>query len=158
MGEDAWVRRLEGDKGMRKIKFRAWDKERKEMIYIEGEAHILINATGYSESISCYIVPATNDVMQYTGLKDKNGKEIYEGDTVKGDFWIGNDIGVVKFGEHSIIVGHDDVLDSSIDTDAYGYYISLEDREEFPLVDTDELEIIGNIYENPELKEVENEH
>ena len=60
---------------MRPIKFRAWDIDNKKMIPEEGGFYLgsadseMVGIEGYS-------------IMQYTGLKDKNGKEIYEGDTV----------------------------------------------------------------------------
>lgn len=58
---------------MRKIKFRAWDEDlgMSEPFNLEG-AGIMFLEGGNPDSI-----------MQYTGLKDKNGKEIYEGDIVK---------------------------------------------------------------------------
>ena len=86
---------------MREIKFRAWDKARKKMIY---KFIIAPTSPGWGGFI----------FMQYTGLRDKNGKEIYEGDVVK----------------HSC--------------GAYGVITWINHTPT-------ESEIIGNIYENPEL-------
>jgi YopX protein. len=60
---------------MREIKFRAWDKT--QVVMIENvKIDEIGHACWYSGSV-CQVSPF---VMQFTGLKDKNGKEIYEGD------------------------------------------------------------------------------
>lgn len=81
-------------------------------------------------------------VMQYTGLKDKNGKEIYDGDIVK--LWL---------------VERDEVFWNSFLVKFFEGCFICEflggDTEEYPIFeywnDSQDLEIIGNIYENPEL-------
>lgn len=79
-------------------------------------------------------------VGQYIGVKDKNGKEIYEGDIVK-DESIGL-LGVVKFSERYLQFVVDDVCDGE------------QDYSEF----MNQVEVIGNIYENSDLlKETGNE-
>ena len=125
---------------MREIKFRAWDKVNKWMWVVDSICwragrilHIrgLANYHGLKDApIGCHANYANIDnilLMQFTGLKDKNGKEIYEGDIVKRPkgtvhevFWVGDRWGLKGGG-------------CWLGAEAHTY------------------EIIGNIHENPEL-------
>lgn len=102
----------------REIKFRAWDNHDHKMVFIEDK---LPSFHGW-------------EIMQYTGLKDKNGKEVYEGDIVKYDY---NSTPI----EHCVEAV---TYDLEWGGWQFGTYI-LE-----PTIKKT-LEIIGNIYENPEL-------
>lgn len=147
----------------REIKFRAWDHENFEMLYVGDESNDdidwfrfemvggKIKVYSYEQYFECgsgvaeekwHWVEKDFKVTEYTGLKDKNGKEIYEGDIVQRfdcDHPCTNEralIGVVTF------------TDGSFDIENEKQQIAI------PLFsETAEQEIIGNIFENPELLE-----
>jgi len=137
---------------MREIKFRAWNDVAKVMyesnipgllLHFDGELNGL-DENGMLEGTDN---TRQHHLMQYTGLKDKNGKEIYEGDIVEY-----NDFNSLRTGGHAedkIIVGK--VVFSC------GMWMVEENNCGHDLyeglVNDEELEIIGNIYENPELLE-----
>lgn len=108
---------------MRDIKFRAWVKKNDEMFHDVDPTHYRHDDESYA-------------LMQYTGLKDINGKEIYEGDIVKYQYHF---IGYVAFEYCEFI------LKSEVDTD-FAMSPNAPNSKEA-------MEVIGNIYENPELLE-----
>ena len=127
---------------MRDIKFRAWDKMNKCMfdLYL-----CSINKKGEEiKTLNDFIKEVQEDgsvVMQFTGLADKNGKEIYEGDIVKIIMkWEDDRIGLVKWIKNETMF--------SIDVYDMGLH-SLS----FSGSAVEGIKIIGNLYENPELKE-----
>lgn len=92
-------------------------------------------------------------VCQFTGLKDKEGKSIFEGDIIELENFQGNKIRVVcKFGTVRRLVYENEV-------DITGFYFQYGDHTKtFPIVnnyagkhDLELFEVIGNIYDNPEL-------
>ena len=115
---------------MREIKFRAWDKLNKEMFNVESinfqERRVYKDVVSYRNF---------NDIelMQYTGLKDKNNKEIYEGDIV-----------IYHSKMHKIIFNAEEAR-----------FVLRDDEFELEISFTNNnnkrMEIVGNIYENPEL-------
>ncbi len=122
----------------REIKFRVWDVGNKEMLEVQ---ELDFESTFYGGRIAIrpdqyndYFDTEDMILMQYTGLKDKNGKEIYEGDIVKIKYR-DEDIGKVIY-EHNGF---------SIDvTNMNKNYGRVSFVNNF-------MEVIGNIYDNPEL-------
>jgi len=115
----------------RAIKFRAWDKEEKMMFDFDLD-DIFEDGKKNTEDQSYADYMKGTIIMQYTGLIDKNGKEIYDGDIFTDKKWY-----VVK-------------AKIEFENGMFGWWS--DGREEFiPLNDCKEIEVIGNIYENPEL-------
>ena len=122
---------------MRKLKFRCWDTSQNKMRYdVTGFEHSTDNEMGGIFLNGDYFEIPTNPTMQFTGILDKNGKEIYEGDIIFNDM-----------SENKASVKWDKTLASYtvIDEDSSWLYF----HEIFD--DLNCYEIIGNIYENPNL-------
>jgi len=139
---------------MREIKFRAYDFGKKYMIYSENvknkDYHFWIQPIcddGFNDGLvhvkGIYKISENmSDVMQFTGLLDKNRKEIYEFDLLQFDwFYIGDSkekggIGIVKY-----------------EDDGFGLYRSNGDYVGtiWDMIKNHGAEIIGNIYENGDL-------
>lgn len=133
-----------------RFKFRAWLKETKEMIQVYDISwdKEMINTEGawrYFDEI---------ELMQYTGLKDKNDVEIYEGDILQTDRYPGEnyyiEIAVDEDPPHNFIYGWRKKPNATVRGISDGIYTILESERNFK-----DSEIIGNIYMNPELLEVE---
>lgn len=116
----------------REIKFRAWHKAAKEMLFDSWPG----------ESLRWAREGQPVEIMQYTGLKDRNGKEIYEDDVV--DVENGKYKGIVKFNEQDLSYVIEDK------TGGYGF-VNGQTYDERPEYRT--YEVIGNRWDNPDLLE-----
>ena len=143
---------------MREIKFRAWAIE-DEIMYFPNSYKLLNGGKLWGadlilpedeEQHRCHNVGEGCILMQFTGLKDKNGKEIYEGDIVKRHEKYSNNTErdyfyVVEYGEKNC----------SCCYGVYGWYFKKIKGTEYDLSGDDigfsNYEVIGNKFENPEL-------
>jgi len=123
---------------MREIKFRVWNKENKKMINLNKtpfaityNGNLLICENQISGDF-VYVDNKDYEVMFYSGLKDKNGKEIYEGDIVKINIDGMEEIGLIVFSNSCFMVK----------VFKLGYNSGFFSRN---------TEVIGNRYEHPEL-------
>ena len=137
-------------------KFRAWDKENDRMIYpsTEGVCFELteegINILDLSIEPYDWVFPHLDSVlMQSTGLKDKNGVEIFEGDVVKV-----SDGGNEEDSYTSVVKNYADEGYPAFDIEApSSWYYESNVLSTIMGGDYETIEVIGNIWENPNLLE-----
>jgi uncharacterized phage protein (TIGR01671 family) len=152
---------------MREIKFRAWDKDCKKMITnfllpkskSFGMYRMAISFTGEvfaftdwdmaeygeDEMYNSAKYPSRFKIMQYTGLKDKNGKEIYEGDIIRRRWLKGEEVRYVE----EVIIFDIGAFWCNLKGGCCGELLGSHLTRVIP----SQIEVIGNIYENPELLE-----
>jgi len=119
-----------------RLKFRAWHPEEKKMwhdVGTDGEGCTILD----TRHMGLQPLKGESVLMQYTGLQDKNGKEIYEGDILSRHFFL-----------NWIVKWHDGGFAATNIT-------GINESRHYPLTLASAWyrEVIGNIYENPELVE-----
>ncbi len=167
---------------MRDIRFRAWDTDNCAMYYSgrdedNGEGPIVwgidfggvffeemtlldLEVGGEHEQQYRYMMP-NQELMQYTGLHDTNGKEIYEGDVVQFTYWW-FDGNIAESLLTGTIVYSDPCMSfqlKGVKNEEWERHTGYENDQEYltPFseltFEDDDFEVIGNIHENPELLE-----
>jgi len=123
---------------MREIKFRAWDDELRKMFFSQKEQFddaLLLRFKHFDTEEPVY--------MQYTGLKDKDGREIYEGDIVE-ERWDNPLSGGENVDRYTVSISDNGLYKMVHSSGEERWYRTLFLRYK-------EIKIVGNIYENPEL-------
>ena len=124
---------------MREIKFKAWDKNLKRWTNYSIADDL---PRFYDKHTGCWKTDKEGErfvLSQYTGLKDKNNREIYEGDVIKA-ISFARWVGVAKYSDENQAFIFDD-LDKKYRGKSTVFMNQFDDG----------FEILGNIYENPEL-------
>lgn len=147
----------------REIKFRAWNKKNSKMVYQTQYAFLFtkngITVDKYNSYNDYDGLMAIDEptIMQFTGLLDKNGKEIYEGDIVKvldrdwSDAEKDTRILIVYYRNDRYLLINKAGIEESEKSEPNIYNQEWYEVSLFREYGRDRCEIIGNIYENPEL-------
>lgn len=146
----------------REVKFRIWDKTSNRMLYQDNFERVELDTKNKmvslvrSETIeSSYVLDYEDgieaEIMQYTGFKDVKGKEIYEGDILHVTKVSMCGVDKYNVAEYNTDVRWEDgafVIKGDADVDCYDTWLASYNNPDSPQI---EIEVIGKIYENPEL-------
>lgn len=122
------------------IKFRAWDKEKKIMDIVDGIKFDEDEVWEISFPGDCWRDASNYELMQYTGLHDKNGKQIFEGDVIR----------ILHPWKNRTHVG--EVFKDNYMFNIKGFFITHFDFPNQAFSEgTGFMEVIGNIHEHPHL-------
>lgn len=142
---------------MREIKFRAWDKKEKKMQRVDRIYFYSTHLEVYtSESLEQPYKNTSIVFMQYTGLKDKNGTEIFEGDLIRAGqmiyqiAWYGMDGRLMPFTTEPIN-SNQYMASSGVPIRNWNWLDGGEGIYYHDIKKSVNIEVIGSIYENPEL-------
>ena len=120
----------------REIKFRAWDKENKKMAHV---SRIDFGPGGIK-----YLVDDSM-LLEYTGLHDENGREIYEGDVVRYTAW--------HDGKPTDTIQGEVVYSGDLGMASFDIRLDHDGEIVRAVLPARGVEIMGNVFENPELLE-----
>lgn len=137
----------------REIKFRGYNYQYKKWFYgslfiqnydndfmLSSSRTMIIDDKGYSVMVD------NGTIGEYTGLKDKNGKDVYEGDICKGNkFSNENELFVIKYGKYKTKDWKEKYISNTYQYGWFAEYIKTKDQVH--LVTPNGIEVIGNIYE-----------
>ena len=121
----------------RKIKFRVYDYDMEKMRYLNGDHDFICfdeKGNGYYHNMQTGLGEWFSELMQYTGLKDKNNTPIYEGDIVKSPYINDENLYIITYWKYGFMLQSQKTGD---------YYDFIGDLLGY-------LEVIGNIYDNKE--------
>ena len=134
---------------MREIKYRALDRNDGKVKAVAQIDYLVELVQFIGES--GWVDFNNAEIMQYTGLKDKSGREIYEGDVLSITYFLTDNKGIVKFGKYKQID-----MSSDYECGNQGFYVDVTNdmhgtfRHDLYFYAA-KSEVVGNIYDNPEL-------